>query len=90
MKANIRVGLERNILQSKLLHHLGRALAIRKLDNLVVLAVRQEKRRLLVRPVFGGEVLDAVAQQEIARQTKHSSNLLLASDAGEHGHGAAL
>lgn len=89
-KENVRVGVERNILQTNILQHISRVLTIRKLDNLVVLAVRQEERRLLVGPILGGETLDPIAQQEIAGQPENSAKLLLASDTGEHGHCTTL
>lgn len=89
-KGHIRVGIERNILQTNLGQHLSRALTIRKLDNLIVLAMRQEERGLLVGPLLRREILNPIAEQEVARQTENSTELLIASDTGEHGHSTTL
>lgn len=49
-----------------------------------------EERRLLVRPVLGRVVLDAVAEKQVARQTEHPAQLLLVRDSREQGDRAAL
>ena len=52
--------------------------------------MRQEKRRLLIREVLGDLVLDPVAQKQVARQSKHATELLLVRDGCKDRDGAAL
>lgn len=69
---------------------LGRLLAKLEQHDVVLLAVRQEERRVLVGPVLGDVVRDAVAQQQVARQAEDAAQLLAAREPREDGHGAAL
>ena len=87
---NIRIRVERNILHTQILDHLRRHLAELKLHNTVVLAVRQEERSLLVRESLGDNVLDAVAKQQVARQSKDTAQLLLARQTAEYRHSTTL
>ena len=79
-----------NILDTQLLHHLRRLLTEIKLDHLVLLAMCDEEGRLLVRPVFGDEVLDPVMKQQVARKTKDTTELLRARETRKQGHRSTL
>lgn len=82
--------MELDILDTQLLNHLRRLLTEIKLDHLVLLAVCDEEGRLLVRPVFGDEVLDPVMQQQVARKTKDTTELLGARQTRKQGHRSTL
>lgn len=60
------------------------------LHHLVVLAVCHEEGCILVGEVLGDVVLDAVAEQEVARETEHAAQLLLTRDAREERHSTTL
>ena len=50
----------------------------------------EEEGGLLVGPLLGQIVLDAITQQQVARETEDTTELLLASQSGEHRHRTAL
>lgn len=82
--------MELDVLDTQLLNHLGRLLTEIKLDHLVLLAMCDEEGRLLVRPVFGDEVLDPVMQQQIAGKTEDTTQLLRARETRKQGHRSTL
>ena len=86
---NIRIRMEAHV-HAHLPERLGRLLAKLEQHDVVLLAVRQEERRVLVGPVLGDVVRDAVAQQQVARQAEDAAQLLAAREPREDGHGAAL
>lgn len=87
---NIHIAVKRDILQPQLLQHPSRHLTKLVLDDLIIATMGQEERRVLIGEVLGDKVLGAVAQQQVARQTKHTTQLLLMRQAGEHGNGTTL
>lgn len=62
---NIPVGIEVHVLHAHLLQHLSTLLSELILHNLILLAMRQEERRVLVRPVLGCIVLDPVTEKQV-------------------------
>lgn len=82
--------MELDILQSKVLQHLRRLLTKIKLDHLVFRAVTDEEWRLLIRIILGNIVLDPIMEQQVARETKYTTQLLLVRETREQGHRSTL
>lgn len=82
--------MELDILDTQLLNHLRRLLTEIELHHLVLLTVCDKEGRLLVRPVPGDEVLNAVMKQQVARKTKDTTQLLRARETRKQGHRSTL
>lgn len=89
-QGNSRVRPESNIFQSHLLHHLRRQFTKRMRHNLIIQTMCKENRRLLIRPVVRGVILDAVTEKQVAGETEDTAQLVVVRDTGENGHGTTL
>lgn len=58
--------------------------------NLIIQTMCKENRRLLIRPVVRGVILDAVTEKQVAGETEDTAQLVVVRDTGENGHGTTL